>query len=94
MKHCKDDIKISIISGVDFSSFKEPTRNCRDVSLLPYSSGTTGLSKGVLLTHRNIVSNSLMVNCDTGKGSYCNEAIGDFQDVLPCVLPFFHMLVF
>lgn len=28
-----------------------------DIAILPYSSGTTGLSKGVQLTHRNVVSN-------------------------------------
>ena len=28
-----------------------------DVAVLPYSSGTTGLSKGVMLTHHNLVSN-------------------------------------
>ena len=28
-----------------------------DVALLPYSSGTTGLPKGVMLTHFNIVAN-------------------------------------
>lgn len=28
-----------------------------DVACLPYSSGTTGLPKGVQLTHHNIVSN-------------------------------------
>lgn len=27
-----------------------------DVALIPYSSGTTGLPKGVQLTHRNIVA--------------------------------------
>ena len=28
-----------------------------DLAVLPYSSGTTGLSKGVMLTHRNLVAN-------------------------------------
>lgn len=29
----------------------------KDLALLPYSSGTTGLPKGVMLTHRNLVGN-------------------------------------
>ena len=28
-----------------------------DLAVLPYSSGTTGLPKGVMLTHRNLVAN-------------------------------------
>ena len=28
-----------------------------DVAILPYSSGTTGMPKGVQLTHRNMVAN-------------------------------------
>ena len=28
-----------------------------DLLTLPYSSGTTGIPKGVMLTHRNIVAN-------------------------------------
>src|SRR2546427_8793470 len=29
----------------------------RDLAALPYSSGTTGFPKGVMLTHRNLVAN-------------------------------------
>ena len=31
-----------------------------DLAFLAYSSGTTGLAKGVMLSHRNIISNTLM----------------------------------
>lgn len=37
----------------------KPSRTLNDIALLPYSSGTTGLSKGVELTHRNVVGNFL-----------------------------------
>ena len=32
-----------------------------DTAVLPYSSGTSGRSKGVILTHRNLVANLLQV---------------------------------
>ena len=32
-----------------------------DVAVIPYSSGTTGFPKGVMLTHYNIVSMMLLV---------------------------------
>ena len=53
-----------------------------DVLVLPYSSGTTGLPKGVMLTHSNVVSNVLQseVPHDT-----------DENDVVIGVLPFFHI---
>ena len=34
-----------------------PKASPRDVAILPYSSGTTGLPKGVMLSHRNLVVN-------------------------------------
>ncbi|MFZ0171657.1 MAG: AMP-binding protein, partial [Acidimicrobiales bacterium] len=53
-----------------------------DVVALPYSSGTTGLCKGVMLTHRNLVSNIAQV-------MYPLKITEDERIV--AVLPFFHI---
>lgn len=58
----------------------------KDLVVLPYSSGTTGLSKGVMLTHYNLVAN--IAQCegiDYGKIKV-NE-----NDVLMGILPFYHI---
>jgi acyl-CoA synthetase (AMP-forming)/AMP-acid ligase II len=52
------------------------------VAVLPYSSGTTGLPKGVRLSHRNLVANAL-------QSSLALDVRPD--DVVPAVLPFFHI---
>jgi acyl-CoA synthetase (AMP-forming)/AMP-acid ligase II len=52
-----------------------------DLAVLPYSSGTTGLPKGVMLTHRNLVANVCQVQQALPLGP---------DDVLIAVLPFFH----
>ncbi len=54
----------------------------RDLAALPYSSGTTGLPKGVMLTHHNLVANLCQI-------AGTNHACGD--DTLVCVLPLFHI---
>jgi acyl-CoA synthetase (AMP-forming)/AMP-acid ligase II len=53
-----------------------------DVVALPYSSGTTGLSKGVMLTHRNLVSNIVQ--------TLAVLEMTD-EDAYVAVLPFFHI---
>ncbi|MEG3616743.1 AMP-binding protein [Isoptericola haloaureus] len=52
------------------------------LAVLPYSSGTTGLPKGVMLTHRNLVANVLQTRPYLPLGR---------EDVVPAVLPFFHI---
>jgi acyl-CoA synthetase (AMP-forming)/AMP-acid ligase II len=54
----------------------------RDLVALPYSSGTTGFAKGVMLTHRNLVANVVQVERVF--------AVGE-SDTIAAVLPFFHI---
>ncbi|XP_060823756.1 uncharacterized protein LOC132911257 [Bombus pascuorum] len=61
-----------------------------DVAILPFSSGTTGLPKGVMLTHNNLVSNMQMVE-QTCEDKLWRPTTADFQEVLPLILPFFHI---
>jgi acyl-CoA synthetase (AMP-forming)/AMP-acid ligase II len=52
------------------------------LAVLPYSSGTTGNPKGVMLTHRNLVANVAQIRPLHGMVA---------DDVVVAVLPFFHI---
>ncbi|KAF3056424.1 putative 4-coumarate-CoA ligase 1 [Daldinia childiae] len=64
----------------------------KDTAFLVYSSGTTGLPKGVMLTHYNIASNLLQLrHCDIFNGIYHAGGIDGKGDKQIAVLPFFHV---
>ncbi len=54
----------------------------KDLVAMPYSSGTTGLAKGVMLSHRNLIANFVL-------SGEVNPLVDD--DKMFAVLPFFHI---
>ncbi|PAN35617.1 hypothetical protein PAHAL_6G222100 [Panicum hallii] len=57
-----------------------------DVVALPYSSGTTGLPKGVMLSHRGLVTSVAQLVDGDNPNLHLRE-----DDVVLCVLPMFHV---
>jgi 4-coumarate--CoA ligase len=55
------------------------------LAFVSYSSGTTGLPKGVMISHYNIVSNILQMTLH-GK-----EANDNKRDITMCLLPLYHI---
>ncbi|MFS7971271.1 putative acid--thiol ligase [Helianthus anomalus] len=74
-----------LVSG-DETKLPEVEISPDDVVALPYSSGTTGLPKGVMLTHKGLVT-SVAQQVD---GENPNLWIHS-EDVVMCVLPLFHI---
>jgi acyl-CoA synthetase (AMP-forming)/AMP-acid ligase II len=85
-----DEPGSEVTGGTPFSSLLDSDGKVPDVIInphedlvaLPYSSGTTGLPKGVMLTHYNLVANM----CQMEGLDYFTE-----NDTLICVLPLFHI---
>ncbi|KAJ6849927.1 uncharacterized protein M6B38_268885 [Iris pallida] len=59
-----------------------------DAAALLYSSGTTGASKGVVLTHRNFICTSLMLSADQDADG---DGDGGGVNTVLCFLPMFHV---
>ncbi|XP_075976989.1 uncharacterized protein LOC142977138 [Anticarsia gemmatalis] len=78
--------------NVDTSCLKSVHRSPKDLAILPFSSGTTGFPKAVVLTHESVVAmNQQIAYPDI---VVIKETTANYQSVLPCVLPFFHIFGF
>ena len=69
-------------------SHQDVHRNLDDLAALQYTGGTTGMPKGAMLTHRNLVANMLQAR----------EAIGstlrDGEELIIAPLPVYHIYIF
>jgi long-chain acyl-CoA synthetase len=61
-----------------------PVDPIRDVAVLQYTGGTTGVPKGAMLTHANLYANAMQTEL------FCPEVVAG-RDKMLAVIPFFHV---
>src|SRR5947209_15286686 len=90
-KELHDDITLHLMhsmleshtkGGVELFHLPAPAAGS-DLAVLQYTGGTTGLSKGAMLTHRNLLANALQTRSWVPK-------LHDGEEITLCVAPFFH----
>ncbi len=62
--------------------------NSGDVAVLQYTGGTTGVAKGAMLTHRNLIANMLQVKALMG------SEMSEGHEVIIAPLPLYHIYAF
>ncbi len=69
----------------DSSKFEKAVMKHDDLAFLQYTGGTTGVSKGAMLTHGNIVANVLQAK------EWIKNALIDGQEIIITPLPLYHI---
>lgn len=68
--------------------FKPVEISNEDVALLQYTGGTTGVAKGAMLTHRNVLANVEQT------GTWISVTFKECEEVAMCALPLYHIFAF
>ena len=66
-------------------AFTEPPVQSTDIAFLQYTGGTTGMPKGAMLTHRNLIANLRQVH------AWVAQSIGSEREVFVTALPLYHV---
>ncbi|MFK7604531.1 MULTISPECIES: long-chain-fatty-acid--CoA ligase FadD1 [unclassified Pseudomonas] len=87
--HLPNAIKFNdVLSKGQGQRVNEANPLSNDVAVLQYTGGTTGVAKGAMLTHRNLIAN--MLQCKALMGSNLNEGC----EILITPLPLYHIYAF
>ncbi|XXG75553.1 hypothetical protein AAC387_Pa08g0099 [Persea americana] len=79
-------LHFSVISGADEREIPSVSIDPDDPVSMPFSSGTTGLPKGVILTHKSLISSVAQQVDGENPNLYLKT-----DDIVLCVLPLFHI---
>lgn len=67
------------------STYKRPVVDINDVAFLQYTGGTTGVSKGAMLTHRNMISNMEQIR------EWMKPKLVENDEIVITALPLYHI---
>lgn len=73
-------------------TLRKPDIKPTDIAVLQYTGGTTGVSKGAVLLHRNIIANVLQ--SEAWNGPALKKIPPGEQTVTVCALPLYHIFAF
>jgi long-chain acyl-CoA synthetase len=76
--------KSCLLKG-DASKFKKVDIKLEDIAFLQYTGGTTGVAKGAVLTHKNIVANMVQAR------AWIKNLITDGKEIIITPLPLYHI---
>lgn len=79
----------SVLAKGASQTLKKPAIEVEDVAVLQYTGGTTGISKGAQLSHRNIIAHNMMISHWFGPLLTPNE-----QQIVITALPLYHIFAF
>jgi long-chain acyl-CoA synthetase len=74
------------------ASFRRPELKSDDVAVLQYTGGTTGVSKGAVLLHRNIIAN--LLQSEAFNQPVVDQVPANEQLTSVCALPLYHIFAF
>src|SRR3569832_82062 len=74
------------------SAFRKPEIKSDDGAVLQYTGGTTGVSKGAVLLHRNIIANVLQ--SEAWNAPVMAQVPASEQATSVCALPLYHIFAF
>jgi long-chain acyl-CoA synthetase len=84
--HLENTIRFNkVISRGMTSTFKPVELHNEDLAFLQYTGGTTGVSKGAMLTHRNMIANLLQAK------AAINPIMIDGKEIVVTALPLYHI---
>ncbi|HCL86091.1 MAG TPA: long-chain fatty acid--CoA ligase [Comamonadaceae bacterium] len=74
------------------AAFNKPDLTPDDIALLQYTGGTTGVSKGAVLLHRNVIANVLQ--SEAWNSPAMGRVPAGEQPTAVCALPLYHIFAF